>query len=199
MPRAGRHLVRLGLGRAQPERPGQVRDTCNEIAWAILPHRPLVEAVAAEGKLVFASTGMSTFERVEAAVEMLRTAACPVGADAHRLDLSDPPNDLDPAHDRDAAPPFDGEPVGYSGHERLLEPSLIAAALGAVAIKRRITFDSSMYGSDRSASLEPDEMKMLVSRLGEMREWLGDGEKQVAEKRRPTVTRKLRYWLDDAA
>ncbi len=72
-----------------------------------------------------------------------------------------------------------GAPVGYSGHEASVEPSLVAAMLGAVAIERHITLDRAMYGLDQSASLEPDELKILVARLGDLREWLGDGEKRI--------------------
>ncbi len=169
----------------------------NKIASAMLPHLALVEAVAAEGKLTFASTGMSTYEQIDTAVEILRTAACPF---ALMHTVSTYPTPLDDLNLRmiETLRRRYGAPVGYSGHERLLEPSLIAAALGAVAIERHITLDRTMYGSDQSASLEPDEMKALVTRLDEMHGWLGDGEKRVTEGE-ASVARKLRYWLDDAA
>jgi N-acetylneuraminate synthase len=87
-----------------------------------------------------------------------------------------------------------GGAVGYSGHERALEPTFIASLLGAVVIERHITLDRTMYGSDQSASLEPEEIKTLVSRLNEMRDWLGDGEKRLSEAE-ASVAKKLRYWL----
>jgi N-acetylneuraminate synthase len=70
--------------------------------------------------------------------------------------------------------------------------------LGAVAIERHITLDRTMYGSDQSASLEPDELKVLVSRLGDLREWLGDGEKRITPGE-AVVADKLRYWSGDAS
>jgi sialic acid synthase SpsE len=48
-----------------------------------------------------------------------------------------------------------GLPVGYSGHESSVSPSVAAVILGAVAVERHITLDRSMYGSDQAASLEP--------------------------------------------
>jgi N-acetylneuraminate synthase len=170
---------------------------CNKIASAMLTHRPLVEAIAAEGKLVFASTGMCTFEQIDTAVEILRAADCPFVLMHTVSTYPTPPSDLnlrmiETLHRRY------GAPVGYSGHERSLEPSMAAATLGAVAIERHITLDRTMYGSDQSASLEPDDMKTLVSRLRELHEWLGDGEKRITDGE-VSVAKKLRYWLDDAA
>ena len=53
-------------------------------------------------------------------------------------------------------------PIGYSGHERGLQISLAAVALGAVAVERHITLDRTMWGSDHAASLEPTGLEHLV-------------------------------------
>jgi sialic acid synthase SpsE len=66
-------------------------------------------------------------------------------------------------------------------------------ALFAVAIERHITLDRTMYGSDQSASLEPDELRTLVARLDDQRTWLGDGEKRITPGE-AEVAKKLRYW-----
>ena len=84
-------------------------------------------------------------------------------------------------------------PVGYSGHESGIEPTLVAAMLGASAIERHITLDRTMYGSDQSASLEPEEMKRLVQAIRQIPIWLGDGEKRVTAGE-VSVAEKLRYW-----
>jgi N-acetylneuraminate synthase len=169
----------------------------NKIASAMLPHRPLVEAVAAEGKLVFASTGMSTFEQIDSAVEILRAADCPFVLMHTVSTYPTTPGELNLLMIETLQRRY-GATVGYSGHERTLEPTLVASMLGATAIERHITLDRTMYGSDQSASLEPDELKTLVSRLNEMRQWLGDGEKRLTEGE-VSVAKKLRYWLDAAA
>ncbi|MGO3054879.1 MAG: N-acetylneuraminate synthase family protein, partial [Brevibacterium aurantiacum] len=72
-----------------------------------------------------------------------------------------------------------GVPVGYSGHELGLEISFAAAALGAVTIERHITLDSSMWGSDQSASMEPREFASLVKGVRVLETAFGDGEKRV--------------------
>ena len=53
-------------------------------------------------------------------------------------------------------------PVGYSGHERGIASSVMAAVLGAVMVERHITLDRTMYGSDQAASLEPMGLERLV-------------------------------------
>lgn len=164
----------------------------NKIASAMLTHLPLVEAVAAEGKLAFVSTGMCTFEQIDAAVEILRAAACPFVLMHTVSTYPTPSTDLN-LMTIDTLRRRYGAPVGYSGHESSVEPSLVAAMLGAVAIERHITLDRTMYGSDQSASLEPEELKLLVSRLRSLREWLGDGEKRITPGE-ASVAEKLRYW-----
>ena len=74
---------------------------------------------------------------------------------------------------------FPGVPVGYSGHERGLQISLAAVALGAVAVERHITLDRAMWGSDHAASLEPQGLEHLVRDIRVIGEALGDGVKRV--------------------
>jgi N-acetylneuraminate synthase len=86
-----------------------------------------------------------------------------------------------------------GFPVGYSGHEPSVSPSIVAASLGAVMIERHITLDRTMYGSDQSASLEPSGLRSLVGTLRKLPKMLGDGVKQLATGEQE-VASKLRYW-----
>ncbi|MDB5438896.1 MAG: N-acylneuraminate-9-phosphate synthase [Caulobacteraceae bacterium] len=164
----------------------------NKIASAMLTHTDLVKAVAAEGKLAFVSTGMSTFEEIDTAVEILRDAACPFVLLHTVSTYPTPPADLN-LMAIDTLRRRYGAPVGYSGHESAIEPSLVAAMLGAVVIERHITLDRSMYGSDQTASLEPADLRTLVSRLRDLRLWLGDGQKSMATGE-AAVAEKLRYW-----
>ena len=83
-------------------------------------------------------------------------------------------------------------PVGYSGHERGLLPSILAVSLGAVALERHITLDRTMYGSDQSASLEPEGLRRLVRDTRHVRATLGTGEKTYSSEERQ-VSEKLRY------
>ncbi len=165
----------------------------NKIASAMLTHTDLVRAVAAEGKLAFVSTGMSTFEEIDVAVEILRDAACPFVLLHTVSTYPTPPADLN-LMAIDTLRRRYGAPVGYSGHESAVEPSLVAAMLGAVVIERHITLDRAMYGSDQPASLEPADLRTLVSRLRDLRLWLGDGQKRMATGE-AQVAEKLRYWV----
>ena len=84
-------------------------------------------------------------------------------------------------------------PIGYSGHESSILPSLTAANMGAVIIERHITLDRAMYGSDQSASIEFRGMKELISVINKMQISLGkekageilEAEKEVAKEDQP--------------
>ena len=164
----------------------------NKIASAMLTNRALVEAVAAERKLTFMSTGMCTLPEVDAAVQIMREAGCPFILMHTVSTYPSPEPDLNLMMMETLRRRY-GAPVGYSGHETAIEPSIMAALLGAVAIERHITMDRGMYGSDQSASLEPAEVQALVARLRGLPELLGDGEKRVTEGE-SAVAKKLRYW-----
>lgn len=71
--------------------------------------------------------------------------------------------------------------VGYSGHEANLEPSVIAAVLGACVIERHVTLSHEMWGSDQKASLEVQAMSLLKKRITNSLETLGTGEKKLYE------------------
>jgi N-acetylneuraminate synthase len=74
---------------------------------------------------------------------------------------------------------FPGVPIGYSGHERELQISLAAVALGATVVERHLTLDRGMWGSDHSASLEPADFAQLVRDIRVLEVALGDGVKRV--------------------
>lgn len=165
----------------------------NKIASAMTTYTPLVEAVAAEGKHTFLSTGMCSLQQVDAAVDILKAAACPFTLMHTVSTYPTPPADLNLLTIHTLRQRY-GVPVGYSGHEVGVEPSLIAAALGACALERHLTLDRNMYGSDQSASIEPGEMKHLVQSVRQLGAWLGDGEKRITPGE-VNVAEKLRYWI----
>ncbi len=70
-------------------------------------------------------------------------------------------------------------PVGYSGHEVGLPPSVAAVALGACTIERHITLDRAMWGSDQAASVEIGGLMRLVSNIRDIERSMGDGVKRV--------------------
>jgi len=164
----------------------------NKIASAMLTHRALVEAVAREQKLTFVSTGMCTLAEIDAAVEILKAYQCPIILMHTVSTYPTPETDLNLLTIETLRRRY-GAPVGYSGHEPSVAPSIVAAALGAVAIERHITLDRTLYGSDQAASLDPFGLRSLVEGLRRLPEMFGDGEKRITPGE-TLVADKLRYW-----
>lgn len=149
----------------------------HKVASACLTDLPLLEALRDTGKPVILSTGMSTIEQIDAAIEVIgtdrlvllhATSTYPMEPDEANLRM------IPSLRDR-----YPGVPVGYSGHERGLQISLAAVALGAVAVERHITLDRTMWGSDHAASLEPAGLTHLVRDIRIVETALGDGVKRV--------------------
>ena len=86
-----------------------------------------------------------------------------------------------------------GKPIGYSGHEATVLPSIVAAVLGANVIERHITLDRAMYGSDQAASLQKNGLLNLVESIRKFEIVVGDGVKKVIPEE-IEVANKLRYW-----
>jgi N-acetylneuraminate synthase len=168
----------------------------NKIASAMLTHGEFVKAVAEERKPAFISTGMSTFEQIDAAVEVFRKYDCPF---VLMHTVSEYPADESILNLRvmHGLRQRYNCPVGYSGHESSVSPAVIAAVMGAVAIERHITLDRAMYGSDQAASLEKSGLELLVGQIRKIPIVLGNGLKSVsvAEERNAV---KLRYWRSAA-
>ncbi|MBN3305590.1 sialic acid synthase [Amia ocellicauda] len=74
---------------------------------------------------------------------------------------------------------FPDIPIGYSGHESGIEITVAAVALGAKVVERHVTLDKSWKGSDHSASLEPQELKDLVTAIRTVERALGSGIKRM--------------------
>ena len=152
-----------------------------KIPSAKLTEHELLKLTSQSGKPVILSTGMSTIEEVDKAVETLERYSkgdyilmhtnsaypAPVGELNLRV--------IDSLRDRYKCI------VGYSGHEFGLEPSVIAVALGAKVLERHITLNHNMWGSDHASSLEVHAMDMLIKRIEGIKAALGDGVKRVME------------------
>ncbi|MDP3580783.1 MAG: N-acetylneuraminate synthase family protein, partial [Ignavibacteria bacterium] len=76
---------------------------------------------------------------------------------------------------------FPNIPIGYSGHETGLAPTLAAVALGASFVERHITLDRAMWGTDQAASVEIVGLQRLVKDIRDIEKALGDGIKRVYE------------------
>ncbi|WP_155346466.1 N-acetylneuraminate synthase family protein [Acrocarpospora pleiomorpha] len=148
----------------------------HKVASASVTDHELLRALAATGKPIILSTGMSTLEEIDKAVEILGTAKLVMMHATSTYPL--PPEE---ANLRTIVTLQDryGVPVGYSGHERGLQISLAAVTLGAVTVERHITLDRTMWGSDHAASLEPSGLEHLVRDIRIIESALGDGVKRV--------------------
>lgn len=164
---------------------------CQKIASACLTDSELLTAVNKTKTTTILSTGMSSMQEIDTAVSLLSDVPLAIAqatstypAEAAELNLR-------------AIQTFADKykvPVGYSGHERGLQVTIAAVALGATFIERHITLDRSMWGTDHSASLEPDGLKKLVRDIRIIELALGDGEKKVYDSEIP-IRAKLRRVL----
>lgn len=162
---------------------------CHKIASASLTDRKLLEHVKAKGRPVLLSTGMSSLEEIDKAVQtlsgvplvLLHTTSTYPSKD-HELNLGV----IGTLRDRY------GIPVGYSGHEVGVMPSVMAVVgYGACVVERHITLDRAMWGSDQAASLEPRGMELMASYIRTWPVVKGDGVKRVYDSELP-VRAKLR-------
>lgn len=140
-------------------------------------------------KPVMMSTGMSTMEQIEAAVNFFgkdnlllahATSAYPCKNEELNLRMI---NTL-----RNKYPDI---PIGYSGHEVGLAPTWAAVALGACFVERHITLDRAMWGTDQAASVEMGGLQRLVSNIRDIEIALGDGIKKVYDSEKSQI-QKLR-------
>ena len=77
--------------------------------------------------------------------------------------------------------------VGYSDHTLGIEVPIAAVALGAVVIEKHFTLDQNMDGPDHKASMEPQELRAMVSAIRNIEVALGDGVKRVSESERRNI------------
>lgn len=166
----------------------QFNPPCYKIASASLTDDNLLRHTKATGKPILLSTGMSSMEQIEHAVEIL-------GLDNLVIYhcVSTYPSDNEEVNlevIRTFREKFDC-PIGYSGHERGLPPSVLAAALGANSVERHITVDRTLWGSDHAASLEPGGLFRMVRDIRQIPILMGDGVKKIYDKEL-TIIQKLR-------
>lgn len=161
---------------------------CYKIASASLTDDNLLRHHRKTGRPIILSTGMSTAEQIDHAVETL-------GLDDLIImhctsTYPSKPEELNLAYIGKLMERYP-VPIGYSGHEVGLATTFAAAVLGACVIERHITLDRSMWGSDQAASVEPQGFFRLVRDIREHRVAVGDGVKKVYPSEKPIIE-KLR-------
>lgn len=172
----------------------QFNCTFNKVASAMIVYEDLLKMIAEEKKHTFISTGMSTYDDIQKAIDIFKSANCSFEL-MHSVSTY-------PMNDEDAnlkvintlRKKFNCN-VGYSGHESGLVISYAAATLGITSLERHITLDRSMYGSDQPASIEPTGLQQLIQGVRKIEKALGDGNKIIIEAEK-LVAKKLREHLN---
>jgi N-acetylneuraminate synthase len=161
---------------------------CFKIASASLTDDHLLRHTRAQRKPIILSTGMSTYQEIDHAIEVLGKqdlivmhSCSTYPAYYEELNLRAIPTMKERY----------GVPIGYSGHETGISSSVAAAVLGACSVERHITLDRSMWGSDQAASLEPNGITRLIRDIRLVEQSMGDGVKRVYERELPII-KKLR-------
>ena len=166
----------------------------NKIASAMIVDKVFLKEVAKRKKHTFISTGMSSSVNIKDAIKIFRDENCPFElmhcVSTYPMKVKDANlatiNQLKKLYECD---------VGYSGHENGVVVSLAAVMQGITSLERHITLDRTMYGSDQSASLEPNGMKFLTSSIFKMIESIGvPSVGKIIEEELP-IAKKLRAHL----
>ncbi len=164
----------------------------NKVASAMLTNLPLLKVIAKEKKYTFISTGMSNIKDIDRAVKIFKREKCkftimhcvstyPAAVEDLNLSL------ISFFKKRYKCP------IGYSGHEDSVSPSIVAYLLGASSIERHITLDRSMWGTDQSASLSEDGIRNLTSVINKIPKMIGNGKKKFIREEK-NMLKKFKYW-----
>jgi N-acetylneuraminate synthase len=162
---------------------------CYKLPSAALTDHALLRRARKTGKPVILSTGMSTMEQIRGAVDVLGTEDLLLAHATSTYPCE--PAELNLRMVRTLLETFPC-PVGYSGHEVGLIPSIVAVALGACLVERHITLDRAMWGSDQAASVEPGGFERLVKYIRVSEQSMGDGVKRVYPSEGPSLRRLRR-------
>lgn len=161
---------------------------CFKIASPMLTDNTLLLYIRSSQKPVILSTGMSTLEQIDHAVDILGqdnliilhcTSTYP--GKVEELNLKVIPEFIKR---------YDC-PIGYSGHEVGISTTIAAAVLGAKMVERHITLDRSMWGTDQAASVEPQGIERIVRYIHTIESAMGDGVKKIYDSELP-IMKKLR-------
>ena len=142
---------------------------------------PLLRQLASFGKPLIVSTGMATLDEIGETLNALQIAG------VQRKDITllhcttQYPTPMENVNLRamlSMGEQFNGVEIGYSDHTLGIEVPIAAVALGATVIEKHFTLDRTMPGPDHAASLEPAELKAMVTAIHNIQQALGDGHKQ---------------------
>lgn len=153
---------------------------------------PYLEKIAGTRQKVILSTGMSDIQEIKNSVKVLENNGTPNIILLHcNTQYPTPFEDVNLSAMNTIAKET-GKEVGYSDHTKGIEVPIAAVAMGATVIEKHFTLDKNMVGPDHKASLEPDELKKMVSAIRNIEKAIGSGVKEptTSEIANKTVVRK---------
>lgn len=140
---------------------------------------PLLEYIAKKEKPILLSTGMSTLEEIDRAVETILGYNNRLIVN-HCTSIYPSPDETIDLHMvsvlKERYAPL---PVGYSGHEADILPTIVSVGMGANTVERHFTLDKTMRGSDHHMSIEPSTFKNMVEQIRRIETMLGSKEKRI--------------------
>ncbi len=151
-----------------------------KVASADLTHHSLLRDMAASGRPVLLSTGMSAEAEIRQAVGVMRSTAAPFVLLHCNSTYPAPFRDVNLAY-MERLRAIGDCPVGYSGHERGHHVPLAAVALGAKVIEKHFTLDRDAEGNDHKVSLLPHEFAEMVRQIHDVEAAMG-----VSQERSPS-------------
>jgi N,N'-diacetyllegionaminate synthase len=157
---------------------------------------PFLRDVGKYGRPVILSTGMANMDEIESALDIIEQAGTPrtrITVLHCNTEYPTPMTDVNLRAMLTIRDAF-GVQVGYSDHTLGIEVAIAAVALGATVIEKHFTLDRNLPGPDHKASLEPEELKAMVSGIRNIEKAMGDGVKCASsseEKNKPIVRRSL--------
>jgi len=141
---------------------------------------PYLRHIGRMGKPIILSTGMSTLEEVQKALNVLLES----GAEKEKITIlhcnTEYPTPMEDVNLKAMLTIREelGVNIGYSDHTLGIEIPIAAVAMGATVIEKHFTLDRSLPGPDHAASLEPDELKSMVNAIRNIEKAMGNGIKK---------------------
>ena len=162
---SARYLKQLGMDRFK-------------IPSGEITNEPLIRAIAQLADQIILSTGMSYLSEVEAAIDWIKDEGVSDIVILHCVSNYPAPPEMANLRAMDTLAAAFGLPVGWSDHTLGDMISLAAVARGARVIEKHFTLDKAMSGPDHAMSLDPDELRQMISRIRDVEASLGDGRKR---------------------
>ena len=157
----------------------EIDSPIHKIPSGEITNLPYLEQIASYGKEIILSTGMSTIDEINAAMDVLKKKGAGRISILHCTTEYPAPKDevnlsvINTLKERYQCT------IGYSDHTAGIEIPIAAVAMGAKIIEKHFTLDKTMEGPDHKASIEPDELARMVKCIRNVEKAIGDGVKRV--------------------